>query len=1221
MPGATFSSNVEGTNLSGKQPLFELKDMSTPPVTPNPTITSSSQSKREELSSSHTNSIHNPSAITTAVEIQHEREPTSRDTQIHNQNTTTHSSMNHTNRNNQQEQTTIQNTTANQQQTVINVPPSSTAFPGNIVEAAHEEDDDGSNSVALKHSSRVRRFLSLIYTKSSSFLLGYRFVNFPGLRAHNSIKDPYERLSIAYYSVYFVFHLFFSISMIIQQLIRFKTLSLLYILDATFSLIGFILFRSPFPHVYLYVFLAYLFSVPYVLINLASSSIDTNSILSLLIFQQNDFVPYHHLILATNLRLIIFPTIFAAIGLSSTKTLIVAIIGYILAFIQFGWLGGIMQGLKLNYGDYFCDILFISIPYIVAILILNNMHQAFRSQIKEVETRLSNMLNITNEAIIIQSRRKKKIIYVNLAFERMFGYEHDEIVHANKNILDLLVGPPVIATDEWTLCKARTKLGDRFGVEVTHKVDFLSSKKVDVFIVRNNELNDQVRLMNEKARQAQIELQSRTTFFSMISHDLKNPLNSIYLIAQKMHEDFMSQQTVDFHEGLEWMNMILSSCHILSNIIQDVLSSSKLESGTVELDLSNFDLVYSIEEIISINSVTAFKKGIDVGLEIDIKRGSKHRVPIVVKGDVHKFQQILTNLMGNAIKFTHSGSVTVSVDVQDETDNTVKVFVVVCDTGIGIPKEKQKDLFKVFSRLKKDKEYEGSGLGLSICKNLTNLMNGDIGCYSNGESGSNFWFTVTFQKGSRGEDHDKIVERAEKRLPLTEEAKLMEVKEKLNSNYPSSTCLVVYKEPKIRNILTNYLRETFDDQVVSMENDVDTMFMNAESLENVTEKFLHNSSSNIHEWSVQKPISFIILDDSCFLPDNLPKNENALFNSAQNTNSIRVGSSSSTGRRNSSVIYSPSEIERIYSTVYKLRRIVENHNSKLALGGFSLSTKVVVWFDKFEPKRFLSFIRKDPSNFERKSNTKGLFDLTLRKPITLFSFQYMIQQLLAIKPSTIAHNERKLIETYQFPPKQDANTNHRKLSMDPTVITSSGVNPSQDSRSSSLDTISIARSSFSQDKSTPEEEKFVTLNVLVADDNNINRNVMIKILGGLSGNSDMENQISEIKNCPCKLVIRTKGAVNGKEAYDEFIQNFNTPTKYDAIILDVHMDVMSGLECSQKIRQFESEHKAKPCVLIGATGDSDGEHICKQAGMNLVCLKPISQTQIRNVVKHVVEEL
>lgn len=879
-----------------------------------------------------------------------------------------------------------------------------------------------------------------------------------------------------------------------------------------------------------------------------------------------------------------------------------------------------MQGLKLNYGDYFCDILFISIPYVVAILILNNMHQAFRSQIKEVETRLSNMLNITNEAIIIQSRRKKKIIYVNLAFERMFGYEHDEIVHANKNILDLLVGPPVIATDEWTLCKARTKLGDRFGVEVTHKVDFLSSKKVDVFIVRNNELNDQVRLMNEKARQAQIELQSRTTFFSMISHDLKNPLNSIYLIAQKMHEDFMSQQAVDFHEGLEWMNMILSSCHILSNIIQDVLSSSKLESGTVELDLSNFDLVYSIEEIISINSVTAFKKGIDVGLEIDIKRGSKHRVPIVVKGDVHKFQQILTNLMGNAIKFTHTGSVTVSVDVQDETENAVKVFVVVCDTGIGIPKEKQKDLFKVFSRLKKDKEYEGSGLGLSICKNLTNLMNGDIGCYSNGESGSNFWFTVTFQKASRGEDYDKIVERAEKRLPLTEESKLIEVKEKLNSNYPSSTCLVIYKEPKIRNILTNYMRETFDDQVVSMENDVDTMFVSAESLENITERFLHNSSPNIHEWNVQKPISFIILDDSCFLPENLPKSENALFNpSAQNTNSIRVGSSSST-RRNSSVIYSPPEIERIFSTVIKLRSIVENHNAKLALGGYSISTKVVVWFDKFEPKKFLSFIRKDPSNFERQSKTKGLFDLTLRKPITLFSFQYMIQQLLAIRPSTIAHNERKLIETYQFPSKKD---DHRKFSMDPTALTSPGINSSQESRCSSLDTTSIAHSSFSQDKSIPEieEEKTINLKVLVADDNNINRNVMLKILGGLSGNSDMESQISEIKNCPCKLLVRTKGAVNGKEAYDEFIQHFNTPNKYDAVILDVHMDVMSGLECAQKIRQFESEHKAKPCVLIGATGDSDGEHICKQAGMNLVCLKPISQTQIRNVVKHVIEDL
>ncbi|EFC36540.1 predicted protein [Naegleria gruberi] len=906
------------------------------------------------------------------------------------------------------------------------------------------------------------------------------------------------------------------------------------------------------------------------------------------------------------MRLVIFPTIFAAIGLSSIKTAIVALIGYILAFIQFGWLESLMPGLSLNYGDYFCDILFISIPFVVAILILNNMHQAFRSQIREVETRLSNMLNITNEAIIIQSRRKKKIIYVNLAFERMFGYEHDEIIHASKNILDLLVGPPVIATDKWTLCKARTKIGDRFGVEVTHKVDFLSSKKVDVFIIRNNELNDQVKLMNEKAREAQIELQSRTTFFSMISHDLKNPLNSIYLIAQKMHEDFVHQQTVDSHEGLEWMNMILSSCHILSNIIQDVLSSSKLESGSVELDVSNFDLQYSVEEIISINSVTAFKKGIDVALEIDVKRGSKHRVPLVVRGDVHKFQQILTNLMGNAIKFTHTGSVSVLVDVPEETETTVKVFVVVCDTGIGIPQEKQKDLFKVFSRLKKDKEYEGSGLGLSICKNLTTLMNGDIGCKSNGSSGSNFWFTVVFQKAARGEDYDKIIDRADKRLPLTDESKIMEVKEKLSKNYGNNICLVLYKESKVRNILSNYLREVFDEKVATMEN-IENVFVNADKIEQFTEEFLHRSSSNPNDWLVKKPISFIILDDACFLPDNLPKSENALFTAAHvsshNAESKAANQSNNAGRRNSTLIYSPVEIERIHSTISKLKVLIESHNAKFATNNQVIQPKLIVWFDRFEPKRFLSFIKKD-TNLP-KSN-KSMFDLSIRKPVTLFSFQYMIQQILTMKNSTVSFSstEKNDFEKFQFPKKAlISEPNLPAISKDPQTSETS------------------PQSSPSGSSDSGPSEKQLKLRILVADDNVINKNIMLKIFGGLTGNSELENHLSQVKNEPHKLMIETKGVSNGKEALDAYIENFDTPNKFDAIVLDVHMDVMSGLECAEKIRLFEAEKKpATSCILIGATGDSDGESLCKRAGMDLVCLKPISQTQIRNVVKTILEK-
>ncbi|KAL9647642.1 hypothetical protein ABK040_015132 [Willaertia magna] len=1090
--------------------------------------------------------------------------------------------------------------------------------------------NDEPNSYSNNFNNRFKRLISQMFGKSSCFC-GYRFTNFPGLRAHSSIKDPYERLSVAYYSVYFVFHLFFSITMIIQQLIRFKTLSLLYILDSAFSLIGFIMFRSPFPFAFLYVFLVYIIVTPYILISLSTASIETNSILTLILYQSTKYQTYTHLITSSCFRLILFPSAFAAIGCSSIKTLTVIIICYGLSFLQFAWLSPFLQTTSENisFGDYFCDILFQSIPFEVILLILNSMHQAFRSQIREVEQRLSNMLNITNEAIIIQSRRKKKIIYVNSSFEKMFGYSNEEIVSANKSILDLLVGPPSITTDIWNLCKARTKLGDRFGVEVTHKVDYFNAKKVDVYIIRNNELNDQVRLMNEKARQAQIELQSRTTFFSMISHDLKNPLNSIYLIAQKMHDDFQNQQGIDPHEGLEWMNMILSSCHILSNIVSDILSSSKLEAGNVELEEANFDLQYSIEEIVSINSVPAFKKGLDVGLEIDIKKESMHRVPIVVRGDVHKFQQILTNLLGNAIKFTHTGSVCVSVEIQEERDDAVKVFVSVCDTGIGIPKEKQGDLFKIFSRLKKDKEYEGCGLGLSICKNLTNLMGGDIGCHSNGVAGSNFWFTVEFQKAfTNSEDFDKLIERAERRFPLTSKNNLTEVRERFHKVYGDSYCLVIYKESKIRGILSNYVREITNDGVICLEA-VDGTFDNADKLEHVLEEFLHGHNvSSIHEWKVKKPITVITLDDSCFLPENLPKSENALF-----TNTVISQASSSTGRRSSSVIYSPIEMERIHSTIIRLKEVVENHNAKLTTLQPSINPsfyKLIVWFDKFEPKRFLSFLRNpiEDRTMTARPNNRLIFDCTVRKPVTLFSFQYMIQQLLSSKVQSTQTGsiqiDRAALGTYTFPPPSE------KITSSPNGENNNNNTPSPIIAVSHMPNSSILTNSgdslVNSSLHRITEEKDIYIKILVADDTDMNRTILCKLLGNLSSNQELLSFTNELFGSNCRINIETFSAVDGQEALDIYIRFLEQSNgrNMDIVFLDMHMPRMDGLECSKRIREYEKNRniidEKEVSLIYAVTGADNVEKECKQSGMNGVIPKPVKPKILVDLMKTIIDK-
>ncbi len=179
-------------------------------------------------------------------------------------------------------------------------------------------------------------------------------------------------------------------------------------------------------------------------------------------------------------------------------------------------------------------------------------------------------------------------------------------------------------------------------------------------------------------------------------------------------------------------------------MINDILDFSKIEAGKLELEILNFDLRTTLEDISEVLAVKAHEKYLELTFFIDPE------APSLLKGDPGRLRQIIVNLVGNAVKFTHAGEVAVEVNIEKEEPQTICLRFTVTDIGIGIPSNRLKVLFSPFTQLdgSTTRKFGGTGLGLSISKQLTELMGGKIGIESREGEGTTFWFTARFGKQS-----------------------------------------------------------------------------------------------------------------------------------------------------------------------------------------------------------------------------------------------------------------------------------------------------------------------------------------------------------------------------------------------------------------------------------------------------------------------------------------
>lgn len=333
------------------------------------------------------------------------------------------------------------------------------------------------------------------------------------------------------------------------------------------------------------------------------------------------------------------------------------------------------------------------------------------------------------------------VVACNPAFERLFGYTQTEVLGGH---LDHLITPETHrhTPQEFNRSMQRgevyhsvsrcvTKNGQLIDVEI-FGVPVIVHGQTLGFLALYHDITELVRA-RRKAEEADL---AKSEFLANMSHEIRTPLNGIIGMLNLALESDLSP------EQAEYLRAALESAENLLTLLNDILDLSKIEAGRMELEIADFNLRTVMEGVVSTLAQRAASKNLELICHIPPD------VPTLLRGDANRLRQVLTNLVGNAVKFTEQGEVVLRAKRISESRTHVTLTFSVQDTGIGIPPERQAAIFERFTQadMSTTRRYGGTGLGLAISSQLVELMGGKISLISEPNRGSLFSFNLTLPK-------------------------------------------------------------------------------------------------------------------------------------------------------------------------------------------------------------------------------------------------------------------------------------------------------------------------------------------------------------------------------------------------------------------------------------------------------------------------------------------
>ncbi|HOO34200.1 MAG TPA: response regulator [Thermotogota bacterium] len=432
-----------------------------------------------------------------------------------------------------------------------------------------------------------------------------------------------------------------------------------------------------------------------------------------------------------------------------------------------------------------------------------------KSQIQLSEQNLENLFNAISDAIII-NRYDGTIIKVNEAMLELFEVNQDNYNHytiLEYSDLEQTVGKSyeevvdeVRANGkfvfEWQVVRPLSRTVINTEVSLSNYKWY----NEDVLVAVIRDISERKRFERElKAAKEEAEAanKAKSEFLANMSHEIRTPMNGVIGMSTLLADTILDE------EQKEYLEFVRLSAKKMMAIINDILDISKLEAGRVEVELREFGLERMIDNILSMLSFGAHKKGIEVVYYID------RDIPEYLEGDELKIRQILTNLVGNAVKFTDVGNILVEVKKINEENDEYELEFSVKDTGIGINEITLKRLFKPFIQgdLSSTKKYQGTGLGLAISKQLAEIMGGSIGVVSEFGKGSRFWFRVRLKKSERilREFNEEKINFNEMKILFVDDNELnRKITKRMLSNEGASVILAESAEDGMKKLEENH---------------------------------------------------------------------------------------------------------------------------------------------------------------------------------------------------------------------------------------------------------------------------------------------------------------------------------------------------------------------------------------------------------------------------------